>query len=503
MQTSTRTSWSNSSNTFTIEPLQIMYPESLNDLVQCVQQAESAGVRVRAVGSGHSFSDVNLADDYLVDIVRLNRFLKVQESELKAEHRQRKFVQFESGITIRNFNDGLDERGLAIPNMGGIDHQKMAGAINTGTHGTGVDLPSIAGMVQSLTLVAAGGKIYRIEPTDGITNPSAFGKANQELIQNDDVFHSVVVGLGCMGMVYSYIVEVWDAYWLRETRVKVDWAEARDLLLGGNSAGILSDVSNDPKAIAGKLRASQVHVNPYATAPGKRSALITRYYYQAEAPRRSLGERMRNLLSSIGGEVPIAYKYTMWKVRKQPEKLPKMIDASINTLKDKVYINTARKALYQGAEFVKLRAYDAEFAFDLDADRYVQATEACFEFAAFAAKHWKLYQTSPMGMRFTEGEPHYMAPNYQRNVIYIDTPFLVGTPGAPTLLNRFQEIMIDFGGIPHWGKVNNKLTGRADLIRKWYPQFDAWQQNYLRFNSSGVFASRFTDRMEFAEVGAS
>lgn len=503
MKAVTRGSWTNSSSTTTIEPLKIMYPQSLNDLVFCVREAEDQGARIRAVGSGHSFSDVNLAEGYLINIEELKRFLKLQKNWLKQPHQNDTLVHIEGGMTIRAFNDGLDDRGLAIPNMGGIDHQKMAGAINTGTHGTGVGLPSVAGLVRSLVLVSAGGKIYRIEPTDGITDPAAYNEPKHELIQDDKIFYSTVVGLGCMGLVYSYIVEVWDQYWLRETRVKVDWAEARALLKGGNTAGILSDISNDPKGLPGKLRASQVHVSPYEHSAGKRSALITRYYYQEEDKHRSLGERMRNLLSSIGGSLPIAYKYSMWKIRKDPTAIPNMIETSINSLKDKAYINTARKALYQGAEFVKERAYDAEFAFDLDKDNYVEATEACFAFHKQAAEQWRIYQTSPMGMRFVAAESHFMIPNYKRNVIYIDTPFLVGTPGATTMLDELQTIMMDHDGIPHWGKVNTKMTGRADLVQKWYPEYAEWHACYKRFNPNGTFSNRFTDRLEFDEPNAS
>ena len=108
-----------------------------------------------------------------------------------------------------------------------------------------------------------------------------------------------------------------------------------------------------------------------------------------------------------------------------------------------------------------------------------------------------------MGMRFVAGEDHYTVPNYKRNVIYIDTPFLVKTPGAPTMLDHLQRIMMEYNGIPHWGKVNNQMTGRADLVHKWYPEFARWQANYKRFNASGAFSNRFSDRMEFDETGAS
>ena len=40
-----------------------------------------------------------------------------------------------AGITLSELNAELDQLGLALPNLGDIDSQTLAGAISTGTHG--------------------------------------------------------------------------------------------------------------------------------------------------------------------------------------------------------------------------------------------------------------------------------------------------------------------------------------------------------------------------------
>ncbi len=102
--------------------------------------------------------------------------------------------------------------------MGGIDHQTLAGAIATGTHGSGIELPPIHGMVKSMVLVAGDGNTYRIEPTNGVSDPALFNEAGITLVQNDDDFYSALVSLGSMGIIYSFILEVMESYWLEEKK---------------------------------------------------------------------------------------------------------------------------------------------------------------------------------------------------------------------------------------------------------------------------------------------
>ena len=112
---------------------------------------------MRAVGSGHSWSDVALTTGYLLRPERLNRPLEITGN----------LVRVEAGMRLRELNRHLDDNGLALSNMGGYDAQTVAGVMSTSTHGSGIEFGPIADSVRSLDLVASGGRVIRIERADG------------------------------------------------------------------------------------------------------------------------------------------------------------------------------------------------------------------------------------------------------------------------------------------------------------------------------------------------
>ncbi len=205
-----------------VEPLQVWRPKSPHDLVELLGAARQNGCRVKAVGSGHSFSDIATTPDFLVETHTLDRVLPLDKSCLKQPEKPR--IEVESGITVKVLNQKLDELGLALENLGSFDGQTICGAISTGTHGTGVGLGPLAASVESLTVVAANGEVYRVEPRDGITDPAKFRQPGVQLRQDDDWFQSIVVGMGCMGLVYSLILRVQPAYWLEQKRTLTSWS---------------------------------------------------------------------------------------------------------------------------------------------------------------------------------------------------------------------------------------------------------------------------------------
>ena len=76
----------------------------------------------------------------MVDISEMNKLLKLP-SFIRSSNK--KLVQVEAGITIRHLNNELDKLDLSVINLGGIDHQTIAGAIATATHGSGIGLQAI------------------------------------------------------------------------------------------------------------------------------------------------------------------------------------------------------------------------------------------------------------------------------------------------------------------------------------------------------------------------
>src|SRR5258708_978104 len=157
--------WNNAVATESTHPSLIMFPTSAEELAGVVNQAESAKKRVRMTGSGHSFSDIALTDDFLLLSNRLDSVLALDRNRLKAPHASDPhLVRVEAGITIRKLNTELDQRGLALDNLGGVHARNIRAVCMTATHGSGLAYGPIASQVVSLQLVSTGGKVIQIEP---------------------------------------------------------------------------------------------------------------------------------------------------------------------------------------------------------------------------------------------------------------------------------------------------------------------------------------------------
>jgi L-gulono-1,4-lactone dehydrogenase len=471
-------------------------PETIGDLSDLILRAENENVRIRAVGSGHSFSDVALPDIYLVDLKKMNRVLPLDMSTLKPRYRPRNLVQVQAGITVQRFNHEMEKLGLCVVNMGGIDEQTLAGAISTGTHGTGLNLPSFPGMVRSMVLVTRGGQRLRLEPEDGISDPHQPQPEGIELVQDDKRFYSALISLGCFGIVYSYILELEPMYYLEETKKCHDWdwvaPRLADRSLFYETDGVTP------------IRGVMVQVNPYKIDKRGRTAIVV---YHRLLPgglgHRTIGESTRNWLSSIAARLPVSYWYAHLRARNNPQKYPKTLDGSLRSLKDKVYRNKGYRVLYQGMEYIKIRAYDSEFAFDMTDGKndYLAALEEMFALAE-SSRAANMYQTSPMGLRFVDASPAYLSLEYGKKVAYIDAPFVLGTPRSDEILDRYQEIMLWHKGMPHWGKINSALDGKPGLIVENFPKLPEWEEVYRDYNANGTFSNQFSDRLRLGFITA-
>ena len=484
--------WSNTIKKFGHRMPYYCIPRKLQDLIDLVQRAEKDNKQIKAVGSGHSFSDVAIPEHYLVDLRKMDALLPLNRSTINQEYDHLNLVHVEAGMTIQKFNKKMDHQGLCIKNMGGIDDQTLAGAVSTGTHGTGIDLPSLPGMVRSILIVTHAGKCLRIEPANGLTNPSKHDEQGIELVQNDKFFYSTLISLGCFGLIYSFVLEMEDMYHLEETKTLEYWKNVK-LKLEDRS------LFKEPNGI--HIRGVMIQINPYLVQNDDHTCIVVRHRLLTSKPRRSLADATRNWISSIAGSIPISYLYLRWVIRKRPHKIPKIIELSLKSLRDKRYVNKGYRVLYQGAEYIKKRAYDSEFAFDLSngKNNFVKALDALLVKAAENKKQG-IYQTSPMGLRFVDKSPAYLSPEYNKKVVYIDTPFIQGTVKLDEQLHAYQKIMATYDGIPHWGKINTIFDDQPELIIEYYPKLKEWQEVFKKLNPQGRFSNRFSDRLNLGSI---
>lgn len=497
MKTRTRVTWSNVIKKHQVEPFKYLVPGRLEDIVAAVREAEDCGHRIRAVGSGHSYSDVAITDGHLIDMSRLCRVLNLDKNKLHRKHQEKYLVEVEGGITVESLNQKLDRQGLALINMGAIDEQTISGAIATGTHGSGRDLPALSGMVRSLVIVAAEGKVYRIEPSEGFTDPAKHNDSTVELIQDDDTFYSIVVSLGCTGIVYSYILEVRPRYWLYENRQPEKWSEVRRKLADGSMFDEYS-ININGQQVKYPIRSLFIVVNPYEK-DGDHTCMVARTFEVEKFHFRRLRDRTRNLLATIVSNIPLAYWISLFIVNNFPRIVPSALERSVTALKDSTYVNKSYKVLFQGFEYVASQGHGAEFAYNRHETNYLEVMNAVFAKVKQLSEKYMLYPSSAPTLRFVKGSPAYLTPEHETDVCYIGNPVLVRQKGAALILNEYQDIHLEAGGKPHWGKITNRLEGRTELIRQWYPKFETWRQVMLRFNPNRTFLNSFAERMRLDE----
>ena len=124
-------------------PHYTMYPESIQDVVEVVGVARKKGQKIRVVGSGHSFTPLVQTEEVLVSLDELKGIVNIDEEKMVAE--------VWAGTKLYDLGKLLEEKGYAQENLGDIDSQSIAGAISTGTHGTGITFGSLSTQVIEIT----------------------------------------------------------------------------------------------------------------------------------------------------------------------------------------------------------------------------------------------------------------------------------------------------------------------------------------------------------------
>jgi hypothetical protein len=193
--------WRNWLGNETAAPRTILRPHSELELRGAVAAASVDGATIRAAGAGHSNTPLVATDELLVDLHQLSGVIGVD--------RERRTARVRAGTTIRELGPALAAAGLALPNQGEIDSQTLAGAIATGTHGTGFAFGSLAEAVRAVRLVTADGEVIEFDSED------AAGRLD-----------AARVSLGTLGVITELELDLVAAYGLRESSWRCTFAEA-------------------------------------------------------------------------------------------------------------------------------------------------------------------------------------------------------------------------------------------------------------------------------------
>ncbi len=485
-----RTGWQNHHGNESADPLRTYVPATGADVVEIVSQAENDGVTVRAVGSGHSWSDVARPGGYLVRPDGMRTALELDAELLRwSVERLQTLARVEAGMRIRELNQHLAGRGQALINMGGYDGQTVAGVVSTSTHGSGKELGPLNDAVRSIDLVAARGVVYRIEGREGPTDARAWRARYPEpahrLVQDDEVFAAAVVGMGCLGVICSFILEVRPAYLLTERRTKTTWERERTRIAEG---------------LAGH-RHYELLLTPYADADGEHPCMVTtRHPHSGRRPPWWSSRSRRNLFAETVSRLPVAGLAMKAFARFLPSRIPAALEWTLNRLVDDEFTGPSHRVLNIGAANA-LPARSMEIGVPVDAaGTHVEAMARVIRVAAEFRARGDIFQTAPISLRFVKLSPALLSMMHGRETAMMIELILVdGTYGGAELLAAYEDALRPLGGRPHWGQVNH-LT-RAEIERL-YPDFTAWLAVHAELNATGVFDSPFSHRVGIASRAA-
>jgi L-gulono-1,4-lactone dehydrogenase len=506
-----RKRWRNNTGNEGIDPLRQVTPTTLEELCAIVREAERDGCAVRAVGSGHSWSDVALTDGILIHPTGMSRPLELESdllrpgiAGLRAGARAasadlvgtpdtgadpdaqdadgRALVRVQAGMTIAELNAYLQGRKLALPNMGGFDGQTVAGVISTSTHGSGIAFGPLSDFVRALDIVAAGGTIHRIEPRDGPTDPNAYRARypTHQLHQDDHWFHAAVVGMGCMGVIHSVILEVGPLFYLREVRAMSTWSQVREELARGE---VLTQNAH-----------YELIFSPYPNAEGEIECLVTTRNPIPSSEYRHDHRRSRSLLMELAARFPLTPFLINLAVGLRPQISPFLLKQSLKALVNDDYVNISYRVFNIGAANY-LPAYSCEIGVPVDERGFhLAAVERIVEVAAQRRRLGNVYHSGPISLRFVKASDAYMSMMQGQDTMMIELIMATHTVGGVELQAAHETALQELGGRPHWGQVNT-LTGSHGLVEAMYPHYPEWQAIHGELNSSGVFDSPFSKRV--------
>ena len=425
--------WSNWAGDQSCRPLQIVAPANRDELASALAAAAAAGRRVSVAGSGHSFTEAALTDGTMV---RIEALKGVQDAD-----RESGLVRIGAGTVLADLNEELAGLGLAMENLGDIDRQTIAGAISTGTHGTGARLRNISAQVEGMELVLADGSVRQLSAA---TDP--------------ELLRAARVGVGALGAISAVTLRCVPAF----TLDRVDTPRPREQVLDRFQA---SADANDH---------FELFTFPYAD-----SALVL------ERNRTEAPPRPRGRAAAYRHAVVLEY-WALEALSASGKALPKSIPA----------LSRLAGRLASGSRTVDRS--DRVFA----NDRRVRFTEMEYgvprEHGPEAARRVIEWVRSnrypvffPIEMRVAAGDDALLSPSHERDTAYIAVHQYRGMEWRP-YFEAVEEIMSSYGGRPHWGKRHFQT---AATLAPRYPRWAEFQAARDELDPGRVFTNAYAERV--------
>lgn len=417
-------SWANWSGWVKAAPQKYERPSNEAELIAALRDGVAP---VRVVGSGHSFTALGETDGTLISLDAMQGVIATDAGALTAT--------VKAGTKIHALGRPLYDAGLGLKNQGDIDRQAIAGAVGTGTHGTGPTLGSLSAEVKGFRLVTAAGEALDCSAAS-----------------NADVWEAGRVSFGALGVMSAITLGVRQAYKLRERNWVMPAAECwRDL---------------------GKLRDEHRHFEffwfPYADSVVAKSldetsedvsAPLTSELMAARGERVSADQRTFGIGCEVARFAPgLSGPLQRFFTRAS-------MGASSRARWSHEIFPSARNVRFNEMEYAVPAANGAD----------------CIREVAEAIRTRKIGGVFPIEFRFVKGDDIWLSPFYKRDAVTISVHQYHRQSYEP-LFQAAEAIFRRYGGRPHWGKLH---TLKAPDFERLYPRWGDFQALRRRLDPAG------------------
>jgi L-gulono-1,4-lactone dehydrogenase len=414
-------------------PARIERPRDRGDLIETVKRAGDQGLTLRAVGSGHSFTDTACTGGVLIEMGRLTRVLEVQ--------RDAGLIKVEAGIGLRELSELAWGHGMALENLGDIDKQTVSGAVATGTHGTGSRFRNLSSQIEAMELVLPDGTLLEVSSNS-----------------DPDLLSAVRVGLGALGVIATVTLRTVPAFSVRRT----------------DSPLPLSDTLERLQDLADGSDHFEFYVFPHTDV-----ALLRQSERTDEPPEP------RHPAIDFGQEV-ILENWVMGAIvragRRFPSQIPRLARLVSSQLAKSVKMDRSyrvfasrRMVRFTEMEYAIPRRHAAEAI-----PRVLEAAERADPPVGF-----------PIEVRFVAGDDSMLSPAHDRDTCYIAVHQYQGMAWE-SYFRSVEAIMDSYGGRPHWGKRHFQT---AATLAERYPRWEDFLAARARLDPQGSFRNQYLDRV--------
>lgn len=396
-------------------------PSSVAELVELVAGAAS----VRAVGSRHSFTRLADSDDLMVSVAALPGELEIDTA--------RRVASVPAGWRYSELARDLEVRGWALSALASLPHISVAGAIATGTHGSGDAVGSLASAVVGLELVRADGRVDTVR-------------------RGDDDFAGSVVALGMLGVVTRVELAIEPSYAMTQVvDRRLPWTAALadvHAVMGSADSVSLFTRWDDPHCIDQAWRISRAG--------------------DSSAPPRPLdgAERATEAMHPLSGLSPESCTDQSGAPGPWFERLP-----------------------HFRAEFTPSHGDELQSEYFVPRDRAVEALEVMRDLGPRIAP--LLFVSE---IRSIRADDLWLSGAYGTDVIGIHVTWMPDEPAVCATLPLIESALAPFEARPHWGKV---FEVDATTLAARYPQWNAFAELRQRVDPRGVFRNELLARWGF------